>query len=80
MWLKWLTIRIKQFIRHNKMRLAIKWAEQYGFYVVRMKQVAGTNYIIDSEGNHLKIDNAEKGAKRNVVVPEERKIILPISR
>lgn len=57
---------ITQKLRSWRMRLAIKWAERYGYYIVKMKQVSGVNYIVDGDGNYLKIGRAPSGAKRSI--------------
>ena len=57
---------IKEWFRFLKMKFAIQWANQYGFQVVNMQQRAGTNYIVDSEDNWLKIGRAPAGAKRSI--------------
>ena len=57
---------LKNWIRNLKMRIAINWAEQAGFYVVRMQQRGGTNYIVDGDGNWLRIGRAPAGAKRSI--------------
>jgi len=54
----------KAWIRFLKLKFAIQWANQYGLQVVNMQQRAGTNYIVDMDGNWLKIGNAPDGAKR----------------
>ncbi|HUW76244.1 MAG TPA: hypothetical protein VMV70_06145 [Gallionella sp.] len=48
------------------MKFAIQWANQFGLQVVNMQQRAGTNYIVDSEDNWLKIGRAPAGVKRSI--------------
>jgi hypothetical protein len=57
---------IRRWIYNLKARLALKWVAEMGLCVVRMVHVSGTNYIVDRDGNHLKIGKAPGGAKRSI--------------
>ncbi|HUW75270.1 MAG TPA: hypothetical protein VMV70_01200 [Gallionella sp.] len=57
---------MKAWIRYLKLKFAIQWANQFGLQVVNMQQRAGTNYIVDSEDNWLKIGRAPAGVKRSI--------------
>ena len=46
---------IKFWLIKTKMKLAMKWAAELGFSVVKLRVVAGTTYIVDNNGAQRKI-------------------------
>lgn len=46
---------IKRWIAKMKFAMACKWAEEFGLYVVQIRQIAGTEYIVDRNGSVRKL-------------------------
>lgn len=53
---------MKNWIRKQKLRLMLKWAESFGLFVVQIRTVAGTEYLVDKDGTWRKL--AGKKAKK----------------
>lgn len=45
----------KKWIANKKLALAHKWARQLGLYVVQIRVIAGTEYLVATDGSVRKL-------------------------
>ena len=41
---------VKAWIQQQKQKLAVKWASEFGWTLVQIRVVEGTEYLVDSKG------------------------------
>ncbi len=46
---------LKRWIAAKKVKLLHKWAQELGLYIVQIRNVSGTEYLVDKDGAFRKL-------------------------
>ena len=46
---------LKKWIANKKAKLLHKWAQEFGLYIVQIRNVGGTEYLVDKDGAFRKL-------------------------